>query len=45
MKILLRSGVQDEPTIIALLDECEKDGAVLFDDELCATKDIYEVIQ
>lgn len=38
-------GVQDEPTIIAFLDQCEKDGAVLFDGDLVATKEIYEVIQ
>lgn len=38
-------GVRDEPTIIALLDQCEKDGAVLFDGDLVATKEIYEVIQ
>lgn len=38
-------GVNDEPTIIAFLDQCEKDGAMLFDGDLVATKEIYEVIQ
>lgn len=38
-------GVTDELTISTFLRHIEKDGAVLFDNDLVATKDIYEVIQ
>lgn len=38
-------GVTDELTISTFLRQIEKDGAVLFDGDLVATKDIYEVIQ
>lgn len=37
--------IHEELTIVAFLNECEKYGTVLFDGDLVATKEIYEVIQ